>query len=118
MQDEISGYRLKLKILNIKIAQDKAKVLIYRDLMVAEKETQALTSYGNPEGYTLEKVNQEWKLVNVLSCEGDLSDDCKALDKSKNPEEWVTTFSYENCPSTHDHENQDIIKIPAYQTLA
>lgn len=110
--EEATNYRFSLKLLDINVQGDLAKVLIYRDLATHEDdfrkgtEEKIFLNLGSPEGYVLEKQDNGWKLINVIFCTDFVTDAFVELDRSEDPREWREKFSYHTLPrSKYDGKN-------------
>ena len=109
------GYHLD----DVEISGDQAKVILTRSAETIENEPDGETAYrvtviedAVREGYLLQKVEDEWKIANIIfdeseNWDGDpdriFNDSYTAVNTlnlfadAKEPEVWQSGFSFENC---------------------
>lgn len=96
-----TSYVFGINYEDLAIEGDKAKAVITQDIIFQtnfeDKDAPIDADYVRKEGYVLQKIDGEWKLVNVIfNSEGLPNDAIDALMDSDSSDEWVTDFNFES----------------------
>ena len=105
-----TSYNFDIYYDDLAIDGDKAKAVITQDITFQtsfeDKEYLVDADYVREEGYVLQKIDGEWKLVNVIfNSEGLPNDAMAALMDSDSSDEWIADFDFE--PLSRDQYEDD-----------
>ena len=94
----MSDYDFFLRIEQVKIKEDSAKVIVERSAETTYPNASVSdVNYNGTEAYLLKKIDGDWKIENIIFQTEFPNDTFKTFENTNNRDEWIESYCFENC---------------------
>lgn len=117
----VQDVNLNLKISNIDIDGDYAKVAVDRRIDLVFEGDNEKSTCGGPEAYLMKKTNGHWQIENIIFATDFVTDTYNAFLQSREADVWMKKYTFEACPRKSyesDHNFADyLVKDATYPNI-